>query len=750
MRNLSDKYGDLATAMEDAAPSIAGAISALRGARGDAADAGYVLRTGDREYSVDFDKKSARGDVEFDQQTANDWHRRLKSLGEAADQAVGAASSSIQSGLDSIADLTPASIAQNSRSIDPAKAAADARAILTGTASPEQRARFLRGMSLTPAQLAKLNAGEAIELSTDQMKYMRQAAGAVDVGSGEVKGPQAFREFGTQPGDHELRSALANGLRVISNENVHSESGNGNFAMLPQSMKNSLTRPDLVSQRGPITSMNGVADNSAIGKLLKDGDSRYAAGSALDSRLLEVGRQYTNAQAHYEQDLGVTHTADGAPAPGARTLFVDGAIRYDDSGMPRLHSATAAGDIQDVVTAGAMDKVSLRDALAGPNGQDYIHDLLTTKWPDKGAIAGAVFETAPDAAHVDDPSDRVDVHLSRLTGETMHEVAKYAHTHEGWLALKDIPNTDGQSVGQVNPKLLETLARSMSPYADDLAGKQDNSLLGFNADDVRHSPGKPGDFEGASRIYALFGGSDESAKVFYGQAIQDLQHAADEYGQQLGSGSDGNAAEKISLLGHLRGLIDEGIAYSSDDAAGSAYEAAHNAWQTKKGLFEGVLKLGEPTLDTIPRPGAEVANAVKDSLVQTLIGKEPTAAGFDPKDFAPDFNPTGPDTQDMAAIRRLIADSIPGDTESELDPAFVGAHEDWFHADGRLKSIDEIAAIQNEFGEPKYGEQKITSGLETVVHQLADRSGNSDESKLEAKRDEVTREAPELSDRWPR
>ena len=747
LRNLSDTYGDLATSMEDAAPDIRGAMSALRNAKHNAEDDGYVLRTGDSGYGVDFDKTKARDqDTEFNAQTASEWQQRLKALGEAADRAVTTASKAITGGLGAVGGMSPASIAQNSSTIDPSKAAADVRAIQSGTATPEQRARFLRGMQLSPGQLAALNRGEPIQISAEQMKYMRLAAGAVDVGNGQVHGPDAFGRFASD--DPAVRGALANGLRTISNENVHSAAGNGGYAVLPQSIKDAQSRPDLVSKNGPVVLMNGVKDNAEIGRLLKSGDPRYAAGAEIDKHALEVGRKYTDAQAYYEQEQKVGHPGDGGgPAPGARTLFVDGAIQYDSSSLVTSGTpASAAGQIQDILAGSSMDKIAVHDALTGEHGQDYIHDLMTTRWKDPG-VAGSMFATADHDARMDNPADPNDRFTSRLTGETMRAVTQYAHSHEGWEALKDIPNTDGKSVGQLNPELLRTLAHSMAPYADDLAGRHDPAMLGFDAEgllpgheSVIHDPGTQ-NFEGASRMYALFGGDTQAAQTFYGQAIDDLKSAAVHYGHDPNAGS---AQDDIDLIGHLRGLVDEGVAYSSDDAASSALKAAQQSYEMKKMVYEAGFKF----LDLAPAPSGDASNLVvgtmKDEALKALIGQAPDPNNFKSEDYANTAVPHGPNVENFGAIRELMATSIPGDVRSQLDSRFVNDHPGWFDSNGHLRSPAEIAAIKD--GEtPKYGDQQIRSGFGTIIHQLGDQSGNSDDDKLETVRDEVTSKSSELN-----
>ncbi|MFI8775346.1 hypothetical protein ACIGKQ_24790 [Gordonia sp. NPDC062954] len=612
LKNVGAKFGDLATSLEDWPPQIRGAMDALKGLKGDAADQGYMLRTGDPGYTVDFVKANAPDGAEFDQGLADSWSSRLLEAAEYADTTVQQASTAVANVLDSISALTPESIAQNSSTIDPSKAAGDAQAILSGTATGEQRARFQRATQLTPEQLAKLNRGESIDLSPEQMKYLQLATGAVDVGSGEVSGISAFDSFGSSQGDESLRAGLANGLQVISNENVHSSTGNGGFAMLPQTIKDSVSRPDLVTRMTNGVDLRGVKENSALGRLVQAGDSRYQAGSELDRSLTEVARKYSDAIAWDEQEspratAGDSHDGS-APGLGA---------------MPAVSGADRAG-VEDILAGVGRDKIAVHEAFSGEHGQDFIHDLMTVQWKDDGAAAGTFVNTTADDALVDNPADPNDVYNSLLTGGIMEQVAQYAHSHTGWESLKDIPGADHDSVGQVNPKFLQSLAEGMKPYAAELAGDNnpriwtasptDAGPTGFHADNVIHSDGK-NDFEGSSRLFALLGTDPDAAKTFYSGAMDAIAVEAQEYAADPNAGT---AADHITTMGNLRGLMDEGLTYASDDAAKSAYDSATETWKTKKAAYDTFMQAASSGADS-KAPGSSAGlQAIRGSLESAL------------------------------------------------------------------------------------------------------------------------------------
>jgi hypothetical protein len=698
LKNVGAKFGDLATALEDWPPRIRGAVDALKGLKGDAADQGYILRTGDPGYTVDFVKANAPDGAEFNQGLADSWSSRLREAAEYADTTVQQASATVSGVLDSIAALTPESIAQNSSTIDPSKAAGDAQAILSGTATGEQRARFQRATQLSPDQLAKLNRGESIDLPAEQMKYLQLATGAVDVGNGELSGISAFDSFGSDQGDEALRTGLANGLQVISNENVNSAAGSGGFAMLPQSIKDSVSRPDLVTRMTNGVDLRGVKENGALGRLVQAGDSRYQAGSELDRSLTEVGRKYSDAIAWDEQESPRATAADhhdgSAPGLGA---------------MPAVSGADRAG-VEDILAGVGRDKIAVHDAFTGEHGQDYIHDLMTVQWSDDGAAAGEMFSSSAADATVANSADGVDTFRANLTGETMEEVAKFMASKDGHAALMDMPfnGANGVSVGEANPELTRALAQSLSPYVQEMGGSGDPATLGFDTDGWADPDEEgPGRFEGSERVFSAIATDDEAGKTLLGRASAEVREAAAEYADDPNAGDSGSYLRRAGVL---QGLIDQATDVSSQEIADDAYNRELRNWQMRGSAYDvgsEILKLGT---NTMPGSGAiepltsNAAQAFKDALV----GPAPEKGDVDPVQT------------DYTRLHYAIAGEVK-DLRSHMDQNFIDMHPGWFDADGNLQSYEWIEANSDT--------NTLDSGLETIVRQL-DTSKNSNVSDL--------------------
>ncbi|MDY6810411.1 MAG: hypothetical protein SW127_15575 [Actinomycetota bacterium] len=705
LKNVGAKFGDLATSLEDWPPQIRGAMDALKGLKGDAADQGYMLRTSDPGYTVDFVEANAPDGAEFNQGLADSWSSRLRETAEYADTTVQQASATVANVLDSISALTPESIAQNSSTIDPSKAAGDAQAILSGTATGEQRARFQRATQLTPEQLAKLNRGESIDLSPERMKYLQLATGAVDVGNGELSGISAFDSFGTGQGDESLRAGLADGLQVISNENVHSPAGNGGFAMLPQTIKDSVSRPDLVTRMTNGVDLRGVKENSALGRLVQAGDSRYQAGSELDRSLTEVARKYSDAIAWDEQE---------SPRATAGDSFFG-----SDSGlgaMPAVSAADRAG-VEDILAGVGRDKIAVHEAFTGEHGQDFIHDLMTVEWKDDGAAAGAMFSPAAADATVANSADGYDTFRANLTGETMEEVAKFMASKDGYAELMDMPfqGSNGVSVGEANPELTRALAHSLSPYVQEMGGSDDPATLGFDTDGWA-DPGEegPGRFEGSERVFSAIATDDEAGKTLLGRASAEVREAAAEYADDPNAGDSGSYLRRAGVL---QGLIDQATDISSQEVADDAYERELRDWKMRGSAYDvgsEILKLGT---NAMPGSGAvePLTSSAAQSLKEALIGPAPTPENINPVQT------------DYTRLHFTIASQV-DDLKSQMDDGFVSEYGDWFDDQGSLKSFDWIKS--------NYDVNKLDSGLEAIVRQL-DTSKNSSVGDLRFAYDET-------------
>ncbi len=190
IRGVADEFGDLASVLTNGQSNIRDAMKALETRTSLADSEGYILDRGSREYTINFDESRAPKDAEYDAGKAFEHHSALISLGAAAVNAVTATRDGINSALGELDGMTPAANAVNRGLVDSSLAASDAAAVRNGTATPEQRGRFLRAMNLTPEQLEKLKAGQPSDLEPSRLQYVLNALGlaGMDPGSAAVTG----------------------------------------------------------------------------------------------------------------------------------------------------------------------------------------------------------------------------------------------------------------------------------------------------------------------------------------------------------------------------------------------------------------------------------------------------------------------------------------------------------------------------------------------------------------------------------
>ncbi|MDV7078390.1 hypothetical protein [Gordonia amicalis] len=136
---------------------------------------------------MNFDPARAPDGAEYDAGEAFEHQSALSGLATVADDTVTATRDAINGALGEIGGMTPASIAGNRGVVDPGLAESDAKAVMAGTATPEQRGRFERMMALTPQQLENLKAGKTDGLDPSRVECIKNALGL----TGDLSGPAA-------------------------------------------------------------------------------------------------------------------------------------------------------------------------------------------------------------------------------------------------------------------------------------------------------------------------------------------------------------------------------------------------------------------------------------------------------------------------------------------------------------------------------------------------------------------------------
>ncbi|WP_020106426.1 hypothetical protein [Nocardia sp. 348MFTsu5.1] len=537
--------------------------------------------------------------------------------------------------------------------------------------TPEQIRRIQESAHLTDAQLDALARGETAAIPASQMEYLNQLSTALD-----GKSPQEIAALLSNLSP-DNQAAVANSLQILSNEKVTASvrgdaeiPTNGGLDWLPTGMKESLTRDDLTvigyEQAGntmlPSIALNGVADNKAIASIVSKGDDRYQNGTALDSALLDVGRQYLDAQVAHEQN----------PDSKFEFFTVDGRGTQD------------MAITEDIFSAVGVDKIAVEAAVDDPDhGDDFVKDVLAHNWTDDGKAASTLFQFADGDATISDPNNANDVATATRTGNIMESVARAASTDDAWEYLRNIPGTDEQSVGQLNPELLRTVSSSMSPYVGILAGGGSDDVAGFGIGDWA-DPADNLNYAGSSNIFALMNTDDAAGTTFTQAAI--AEELALE-GRFVANPSAPFAESNLLTTGALLGLTDKGMTMALQDQYDDEAAHAQDVYARKEAAYTALTTLGSFGIDQLK--GGEYINlmidASGDSLQESMIGEEPGEAKNAAVD-APNFY--------LPAYNILSMSELPPEFEVDYKVVFdqQGNLMDWDAAKDAGVSQSDIAA----------------------------------------------------------
>lgn len=545
------------------------------------------------------------------------------------------------------------------------KSDSDALATHPASMTPEQLQRITETGHLTPEQVTALERGETAIIPASQMEYLNQLGRSLD-----GKSPQEIEDLLSKlPPD--AQAAVANSLQILSNENVSATvegdpdvPTKGGLNLLPDMMRESLTRDDLVVNSFevaggsglPSIALNGVADNQAIADIVSMGDDQYKSGSTLDSALLDVGQKYLDAQVAHEQN----------PEHKFEYFMVDGRGTQD------------MAVTEQIFTAVGHDKIAVDAVVNNPEiGSDFVKDVLSHNWTDDGQAASTLFGFPDGDATVENPNDPTDVATATRTGSIMSAVGEAVSTDDAWKLLSNIPEADGQSTGQLNPDLLQTVSNSMSPYVSDLAGEDPENHPGFSIggwtdpDGFRH-------YTGSANVFALMNTDETAGTNFTRAAYQEMLAKQGAYAlNPMGE----SAANNLDTAGRLAGLTDYGLMRGTQDGYDDKAAQAAEIYARKNNAYGALMSLG--TLGIGNLPGGDYINA--------MIG-----AGGDPlKESVIGAQPSGPETAKLAGFDSARQAYNILNAAPELPPEFKEVYR-WAFDDGELKSWDQIKEATNE------------------------------------------------------
>ncbi|WP_445738775.1 TPR repeat region-containing protein, partial [Nocardia seriolae] len=446
-------------------------------------------------------------------------------------------------------------------------------------------------------------------------------------------------------------------------------------------------RPPTHLNTSVVAVLKGVADTQAIAKIISHGDAQYKAGSAVDRELLDAGRRYLAAQNAYEQAPG---------GPNSAFFSVDGKGTDDRAITEGIFAAV--GD----------DKVTVESVVTDKeHGKQFVTDVLTHNWTDDGKSALSMFRFGDQDATVENPADAQDVLTANRTGHIMSVVGEAMSTKEAWATLSNVPGTDNQSVGPLNPDLMRTISHSMAPYTADLAGLDQPDKPGF---DTYHNgkswidPTGNNSYSGSANVFAVMNTDPEAGKYFNSAVLNQILNAESQFAKDP---TAPNSGKWLSTAGTLHGLLDKGLQLETIDEYHDQDKAAEAAYKQKVAAYD-VFKASVNFASGYAGDFAKFTywgmNSGGDAFKEAMIGPKPEGHST-PELHGVNFDR---DYQQILAFRQ---DTYSLPTEFQRDFPWA------FGADGKLLTYDQ--AMQKFGNNP----QEL-KGYEAMFARLGGQDGN--------------------------
>jgi hypothetical protein len=491
----------------------------------------------------------------------------------------------------------------------------DSEALQNGQLTPEQHERLVANTTLNHEQQTALHDGK-LTLPPEQMSYLQGFSRAFgDKTPAEIKtimdkaGPDGGRVADvfqlasnpniktglpdTQPPSTTNPSsggkyALPDGIQKVLNGPVLTPLG---FGEPVHHDDGSIGLPELTTASQPTSGLNDLAD------VIQHGNRDLQVGSALDSGLFDKSQQ-------------LLEQSNGWPAPGDDPM----------ADRPRWYHQLVDPTLQNMFNAVNTDDMVIHDGVTGPGGEKFLNNLTQHQWQDDGLAAGGLFDWVGESAAHDSTGRAAD---------TAHALAEYTSSHSNQLL--NLADTQGQSLGQVNPELTRDWARAFSPYMDDMVGMNTGDSNGLFAPLDLDSKVEPANTRHLMSVlysdHPPLGGevaanAPQTASQILSESSQShINKYLDLSAQSVADPTPGEDNFAMKSAGKLQAAMDLGAYDERFDATHDQFQAQKESYEMRSKLFD----LGKDVLGEVPGGGA--AGGAGGLMKDFLIGSEPVMPG---------------------------------------------------------------------------------------------------------------------------
>ncbi len=493
----------------------------------------------------------------------------------------------------------------------------DSEALQHGDLTPEQHGRLVANTTLTPEQQTALDKGN-LTLPPDQMSYLQGFSRAFgDKTPAEIKGVMdGAGPDGARVADvFQLASNpnIKTGLPETQQPSIGEPSSAGKYA-LPDGIQKVLDGPALTQPHtdgvfqdgrwvvppeptGPLQPTQGLND---LANVIQSGNRELQVGSALDAGLMTKSQEMLAQSNQWP--------IAQAPGPGADPMR-DGPRWYHENVDPTL---------QNMFNALNKDDMVIHDAVTGHGAGEFLDNVTQHQWQDSGLAAGGLFDWVGDTA-ANDPTGRA--------ADTAHALAEYTSSHSNQLL--NLPGTESQSLGQVNPELTRDWSRAFAPYLDDMVGQ---NVVGNNAEFAPLNGADEQPLKTRALMSVMYF-DHEASDIMYRHAGASIENYIDAAATSLtdqGPTSDNSA---MRAAGKLQSALDLGSFDESYDRLHDARQAVEDSYTRRSALYD--LASGAVTDNPAFAPVSLLSPYLKDVVIGAPPAEDSTIPTASPRNDFP-------------------------------------------------------------------------------------------------------------------
>ncbi|MEY1675635.1 MULTISPECIES: TPR repeat region-containing protein [Gordonia] len=398
-------------------------------------------------------------------------------------------------------------------SYSPGQASIDVQAIMSGTATREQKDRFFSATSLTPEQRAALARGDFAVIPKEQFDYLK-AIYTPNWGGGPEGHPLslgALVSFGDKHTGAEretLKQSLADGVYMLGNRNLRTGQTDSNvfaeiwgtqapfvtggMSQLPAPIRDALT--ESAASKGRLTVPDSGAHSGGHRSVtdLKTFDDLKSVMDILEHRSVDpAGGVYGSESVQLGSDVDRALIARASEIAGA------GATEYASNPGLLDHNLVGKGEVESLLVhmlgVAGSDHIAVHDAVMSATGNpssstmpttfdmdgtersfkdaEALKHLLTFDWTDEAGHESdginKLFNWMPGAAYAPDGSSPEAILESQRAGNISTALTQYFGDNKD--ALIDIGDRK-PALGELNPELTRTLASAIGSHTAVLAG----------------------------------------------------------------------------------------------------------------------------------------------------------------------------------------------------------------------------------------------------------------------------------------